>query len=126
MSQPPAMSVATRRALVGQLIAADPNLSNRSIAGQLGVSKDTIRLDIAAIRQGDPGPSPASVVSEPEASPERPELTLILDEPMRQALAVMRALRGEPDTPAANTKIVRAAIRAMADTINEHTRQDGR
>lgn len=124
MSQPPAMSVATRRALVTQLLAADPALSNRAIAGQLGVSKDTVRNDIAALRQDDSSPAPESAAPEPQQSPDGAELTLILDEPLRQALAILRAMRGEPDTPAANTRVARAAIRAVADHIDENSRRD--
>ncbi|MGI5142890.1 MULTISPECIES: hypothetical protein [unclassified Streptomyces] len=44
---------------------------------------------------------------------------LILDEPLRQALAVLRATRGQPDTEAANVRVARAAIRVVADTILE-------
>ncbi|WDO05549.1 hypothetical protein ME763_07715 [Streptomyces murinus] len=40
---------------------------------------------------------------------------LILDE-MRQALAVLRATRGAPDTAKQNEAAARAAIRAVADS----------
>ncbi|MFF0139702.1 HTH domain-containing protein [Streptomyces sp. NPDC005227] len=124
MSQPPAMTVATRRALVSQLLAADPDLSNRAIAGQLGVSKDTVRSDIAALRQDVTAPEAVVATPQPEPSPDQAELTLILDEPLRQALAILRTVRGEPDTPAANAKIARAAIRVVADSIDEDIRRD--
>lgn len=119
MSQPPAMTVATRRALVRQLIAKDPTLSTRNIAAQVGVSKDTVRGDLAAIRQEDAEASPEQAASAPEPSPDADRLVLVLDEPLRQALAVLRAAGGAPDTPEQNQRAARAAIRAMADTVLE-------
>lgn len=119
MSQPPAMTVATRRALVRQLIAKDPTLSTRTIAAQVGVSKDTVRGDLAAIRQEDAEASPGPAASAPELAPDADRLVLVVDAPLRQALAVLRDSRGRPDTHAENVTIARAAIRVMADTVLE-------
>ena len=44
---------------------------------------------------------------------------LVLYEPLRQALAVLRATRGAPDTQKQNEAVARAAIRAVADTVLE-------
>ncbi|MEV6296258.1 HTH domain-containing protein [Streptomyces sp. NPDC051896] len=101
------MTVATRRALVRQLIAQDPTLSTRNIAAQVGVSKDTVRGDLAAIRQEDAQASPEPAASLPEPSPEADRLVLVLDEPLRQALAVLRATRGAPDTQKQNAAVAR-------------------
>ncbi|MGW5430366.1 DeoR family transcriptional regulator [Streptomyces sp. NPDC004059] len=79
------MTVATRRELVRQLIAQYPTLSTRNIAAQVGVSKDTVRGDLAAIRQEDAQASPEPAASAPEPSPEADRLVLVLDEPLRQA-----------------------------------------
>jgi DeoR/GlpR family transcriptional regulator of sugar metabolism len=113
------MTVATRRALVRQLIAQDPTLSTRNIAARVGVSKDTVRGDLAAIRQEDAQASPEPAASLPEPSPEADRLVLVLDEPLRQALAVLRATRGAPDTQKQNEAVARAAVRAVADTVLE-------
>lgn len=119
MSQPPAMTVATRRTLVRQLIQQDPTLSTRNIAAQVGVSKDTIRADLAAIRREDAQHAPELAPAEPQPSPDSDRLVLVLDEPLRQALATLRASVGTPDTDKHNTAAARAAIRAMADTVLE-------
>ncbi|MEU9388301.1 helix-turn-helix domain-containing protein [Streptomyces sp. NPDC048279] len=51
------MTRADRRTLVRQL--ADEGLSQRKIAGRLGVSKDTVRRDLEnTASQGDPGDAP--------------------------------------------------------------------
>jgi hypothetical protein len=102
------MTVATRRALVRQLTEQDPTLSARKIAGQIGVGKDAIRRDLEAIRREDA-----------KAAPDADRLVLVLDEPLRQALAVLRAVRARPDTPRENVAAARAAIRAMADHFTE-------
>lgn len=121
MSQPPAMTVDVRQALVRQLIEQDPTLSARKIAGQIGVGKDTVRRDLEAIRReaaaAAPDPAPAA--------PDDDRLVLVLDEPLRQALAALRATRGQPDTPRANVAAARAAIRAMADHIADTQHQEG-
>ncbi|MFD4343431.1 DeoR family transcriptional regulator [Streptomyces coelicoflavus] len=119
MSQPPAMTVATRRALVRQLIEQDPTLSTRKIAAQVGVGKDTVRGDLQAIRQEDAAAAPKPAASAPGPAPDNGRLVLVLDEPLRQALAVLRAQRARPDTPAENVAAARAAIRALADHIAE-------
>ncbi|MGW6292465.1 hypothetical protein [Streptomyces sp. NPDC055058] len=121
MSQPPAMTADVRQALVRQLIEKDPTLSSRKIAAQLGVGKDTVLRDLEAIRQEDAAPAPEPATAAPEAAPDGDRLVLVLDEPLRQALAVLRATRRQPDTPAANVAAARAAIRALADHITEQT-----
>ncbi|MFB7596914.1 hypothetical protein [Streptomyces sp. NPDC056160] len=117
MSQPPAMTADVRRTLVRQLIEQDPTLSARKIAGQIGVGKDTVLRDLDAIRQVEAKAAPEPDAKEPEPAPEGDRLVLVLDEPLRQALAVLRATKGLPDTPGANEAAARAAIRAMADTM---------
>jgi len=80
-----------RRARVAQLLAHDPNLSARAIAAQLGVGKDTVRRDIEVIRAN----------GAPETAPPAPQddvLVLRLDEPLRRALATLRAVHNAPDT----------------------------
>jgi len=66
VSQPPAMVPAVRQALVSQLLAGDPTLSNRDIAAQLGVSKDTVRRDRAEMRQAQEKAAPETAAPEPE------------------------------------------------------------
>ncbi|GGV12111.1 hypothetical protein GCM10010260_58410 [Streptomyces filipinensis] len=44
---------------------------------------------------------------------------LVLDDPLRQALAALRATRGASDTEKQNQAVARAAIRAVADTVLE-------
>ncbi|MFJ8348959.1 hypothetical protein ACIQ9J_21885 [Streptomyces sp. NPDC094153] len=63
---------------------------------------------------GDTGKTPS-----PPDDGGRDTLVLVLDEPLRQALAVLRATRGAPDTPKQNVAVVRAAIRVTADTVRE-------
>ncbi|MEU1302809.1 helix-turn-helix domain-containing protein [Streptomyces shenzhenensis] len=105
----PQLTRTERRAKVAQLLAHDPDLSARAIAAQLGVGKDTVRRDIDAIR----------ATSTPPAPHDDQVLVLRLDEPLRQALAVLRAMRHAPDTEAHNRAAARAAIRATADAVLE-------
>jgi predicted DNA-binding transcriptional regulator YafY len=112
------MTVATRQALVRQMIKQDPTLSARKIAAQIGVSKDTVRRDLEAISRAESQAAPERAV-DPEIAPHGDRLVLVLDEPLRQALAVLRASRARPDTPRENEAAARAAIRAVADTILE-------
>ncbi|MFE2469744.1 HTH domain-containing protein [Streptomyces mirabilis] len=113
------MSVVTRRALVRQLTDGDPTLSARAIAGQIGVSKDTVRRDLDEIRREDSQAAPESPGAAPEGASDRDRLVLPLDDELRQALAVLRATRNGPDTDASNRAAARAAIRAMADIVLE-------
>ena len=129
MSQPSAMSIATRRALVRQLADGDPTLSARAIASQVGVSKDTVLRDLAETLPASSQPAPEVAVSEPQPAPQptaearagAPQgyLVLVLDEPLRQALAALRAQVGAPDTEKQNVAAARAAIRSVADTVVE-------
>ncbi|MFD4258214.1 hypothetical protein ACFWR9_11435 [Streptomyces sp. NPDC058534] len=123
MSQPPAMTADVRRTLVRQLIEKDPTLSSRKIAAQLRVGKDAILRDLEAIRQEDASSAPSPAPSAPEPSTDDGRLVLVLDEHLRQALAVLRASRARPDTPGENAAAARAAIRAMADTVTEQARR---
>lgn len=127
MSQPPAMSVTTRRALVRQLADGDPTLSARAIGKQVGVSKDTVLRDLAETQPVPSQPAPEISPPEPHPAPEpapeaqsgAPEgyLVLVVDESLRQDLAVLRAAKPHTNTEAANREAVRAAIRIMADVI---------
>ncbi|MFF3848023.1 helix-turn-helix domain-containing protein [Streptomyces sp. NPDC002328] len=126
---PPPLTIAARRAMVQELMRQEPGISARTIAGRFGVGKDTIRRDIDAIeteqRQRATETTPPASDPAPDA-PERDTLVLHLDEPLRQALAVLRATRATPDTPEHNAAAARAAIRAMADTVLEvqfHTQE---
>ena len=90
------------------MIQEEPKLSARAIAAELGVGKDTILRDLRAIGQ-----------SAPDDAPDGDTLVLVLDEPLRQALAVLRATLGGADTPEQNERAARAAIRATAQTFRE-------
>ncbi|MFF9238411.1 helix-turn-helix domain-containing protein [Streptomyces sp. NPDC014776] len=120
---PAPLTIAARRAMVEQLMRQEPGISARTIAARLGVGKDTIRRDIAEIEeeQRQRAPQPPSVQT--GGAPASDALLLVLDEPMRQALAVLRATRGAPDTQEQNVAAARAAIRAMADTVMELRQQ---
>ncbi|MFD1656972.1 HTH domain-containing protein [Streptomyces caeni] len=126
---PAPLTIAARRAMVEQLRRQEPSLSARKIADRLGVGKDTILRDLAEIATEQRQPAPAPGAAGPNPAPDGDRLVLVLDEPLRQALAVLRANVGTPDTPAANTRAARAAIRAMADTVLEaqqHNQKGGR
>jgi hypothetical protein len=126
------MTVVTRRALVRQLVDNDPTLSQRAIAAQLGVSKDTVRRDLEELSRTQSQTAPEPAVAEPQTAPEdTPQmppsappgyLLLELDEPLRQALAALRARIGAPDTERQNVAAARAAIRSVADTVLEEQR----
>jgi hypothetical protein len=136
MSQTPAMTVVTRRALVRQLVDNDPTLSQRAIAAQLGVSKDTVRRDLEELSRTQSQTAPVPAVAEPQAAPEATGQTppvappgyllLQLDEPLRQALAALRATIGAADTHEQNVKAARAAIRSVADTVIEEQQEGSR
>ena len=72
MSQPPAMSIATRRALVRQITDGDPTLSARAIAAQVGVSKDTVRRDLAEMRLAQSQTARGQAAVEPYPTPDAP------------------------------------------------------
>lgn len=119
MSQPPAMTTDVRRTLVRQLIEQNPKLSARKMATQLGVGKDTVLRDLEAIRREDAATEPEPAPAAPEPATDDDRLVLVLDEPLRQALAVLRATRARPDNPGENVAAARGAIRAMADIVLE-------
>ncbi|MGW1001773.1 hypothetical protein [Streptomyces sp. NPDC002520] len=120
MSQPPAMTVATRRALVRQLRADDPTLSARKIAGQVGVGKDTILRDLEAISQEDAQAAPEPDAVEPEGAPDAPDgapadappdadrLTVALDDQLRTGLTVLAHAGHTPEDA------VRLAVAVLA------------
>ncbi|MGV4984539.1 HTH domain-containing protein [Streptomyces sp. NRAIS4] len=116
---PAPLTIAARRAMVEELLRQEPGISQRTIAARLGVGKDTVRRDIDAIEAEQSQGVPEEPAAEPEPAPEADRLVLILDEPLRQALAVLRATRGAPDTQKQNEAVARAAIRAVADTVLE-------
>lgn len=116
---PAPLTMAARRAMVEQLLRQEPGISARKIAGRLGAGKDTILRDIDAIEAEQRQRTPEQPAAEPERAPEDDRLVLILDEPLRQALAVLRATRGVPDTERQNVAVARAAICAVADTFFE-------
>lgn len=123
---PAPLNMAARRAMVDELRRQEPDISARKIADRLGVGKDTILRDIAEIeteqRQRAAEVAAAAAPAEPPPPPAAPEndtIVIRLDEPMRQALATLRATVGSPDTPTANVRAARAAIHAMADHFAE-------
>ncbi|MEW2250419.1 helix-turn-helix domain-containing protein [Streptomyces sp. NPDC006975] len=120
---PAPLTIAARRAMVEQLMRQEPGISARTIAVRLGVGKDTIRRDIAEIEEEQRQRAPQPPATQPSGAPASGALLLVLDEPMRQALAVLRATRGAPDTQEQNVAAARAAIRAMADTVIELRQQ---
>jgi len=114
---PAPLTIAARRAMVEQLQRQEPGISARTIAARLGVGKDTIRRDIDAIeaeqRQRAPQQPPAALAPAPHVD----RLVLVVDEPLRQALAVLRATQARPDTARDNEAVVRTAVLVMADTV---------
>lgn len=126
MNMPAPLNMTARRAMVAELRRQEPDISARTIAARLGVSKDTVLRDIAESdtdqRQRAAEAEPVSPDSAPPSTADAPEddtLVIRLDEPMRQALAVLRAQVGAPDTPGQNRAAARAAIRSVADTVLE-------
>ncbi|MFK0172630.1 helix-turn-helix domain-containing protein [Streptomyces sp. NPDC090306] len=113
-------------------------LSLRDIGERLGVSKDTVARDIRAAkldeakRQTDMSRDTAGPVDETTApadetgeTPARPGwqdgdvLVIRLDEPMREALATIRAAKGQPDGEVYNVAAARGAIRALANQYRD-------
>ncbi|REE62149.1 Homeodomain-like domain-containing protein [Streptomyces sp. 3212.3] len=108
-----ALSRATRQIVVAHL--ASCGMSQTDIATELGISRDTVRRDI---NEAPPAPA-ADAASDAQAVD---TLVLPLDTPLREALAVLRSVQGGADTEAQNRAVVRAAVRATADTITEARR----
>lgn len=130
---PAPLTIAARRAMVEELRRQEPDISARKIAARLGVGKDAILRDIDVIeteqRQRATAVASTAAPTAPGPAPQGDTVVLRLDEPLRQALAVLRATRGAADTPAQNTAAARAAIRAMADTViavQQDAREAGR
>ncbi|SMF86445.1 HTH domain-containing protein [Streptomyces sp. Amel2xC10] len=123
---PAPLTIAARRAMVEELRRQEPGISSRKIAARLGVGKDTIIRDIDEIKTAQRQRAAEAAAAAQESAPPAPEtvrqgdtVVLHLDEPMRQALAVLRAKTGSPDTPAHNQAVARAAIRSVADSLAE-------
>ncbi|MHC3474672.1 helix-turn-helix domain-containing protein [Streptomyces sp. 7R007] len=116
---PAPLTIAARRAMVEELMRQEPGISARSIAARLGVGKDTIRRDLDAIEAEQRQRAVQASQPAPDTAPDGDRLVLVLDEPMRQALAALRDTVGAPDTPEQNIKAARAAIRSVADTVIE-------
>lgn len=114
---PAPLTIAARRAMVEQLQRQEPGISARTIAARLGVGKDTIRRDIDAIEAAQRQRAPQQQAAAPEPAPEPDRLVLVVDEPLRQALAVLRATRARPDILRDNVAVARTAICGMADTV---------
>ncbi|MFJ2719401.1 helix-turn-helix domain-containing protein [Streptomyces sp. NPDC087437] len=143
--EPPTREVDVARRQAEALRLSREKLSLREIGERLGVSKDTARRDIRAAlsdevkaaeatsqetpRDGaETSQAPTGDTGETPAASDgggRDTLVLVLDEPLRQALAVLRATRGRPDTPAVNAAVTRAAIRATAATVLEAQQNQG-
>lgn len=141
---PEPLTGAQRRAEALRL-SRDEGLSLRDIGKRLGISKDAASRDIKAAKLEEAQAAQAAAetvrdsaetsqettdgADETPAAPDdgdRDTLVLVLDEPLRQALAVLRSTRGGPDTPEQNQRAARAAIRAMADTVldmRQHTQE---
>ncbi|MCX3059570.1 HTH domain-containing protein [Streptomyces beihaiensis] len=116
---PAPLTIAARRAMVEELLRQEPALSARNIAARLGVGKDTVRRDIDAIETEKRQRTPQRPTAEPERAPDTDRITLVLDARLRQALAVLRATRGLPDTRQVNAVAARTAILSMASIVLE-------
>ena len=101
-----ALSRETRRLVVAHL--AERGMNQAKIADELGISRDTVRRDIA-----EAPPAAVPVAADVDT------LVLRLDEPLRRSLAVLRAVRGGDDTTTQNVAVVRAAVRATADAVTD-------
>ncbi|EPD62400.1 helix-turn-helix domain-containing protein [Streptomyces sp. HGB0020] len=103
-----AMSRATRQIVVAHLAAR--GMTQQKIADELRISRDTVRRDVAE------APAAAADPATPDAA-DVATLVLPLDEPLRQALTVLRSVHDGPDTTGQNVAAARAAIRATADAV---------
>ncbi|MGW1039876.1 hypothetical protein [Streptomyces sp. NPDC002547] len=119
------------RATVRQLAAT--GASNRAIARQLGIHHKTVARARGATDEAPSAtvapatPAPASATEAPPAPPAAPTgelLVLTIDEPLRQALATLRATSGATNTVAHNQAVARAAIRLMADSVSARRQED--
>ncbi|MDG9728631.1 hypothetical protein [Streptomyces sp. DH41] len=86
----------------------------------LGVGKDTIRHDLAAIRRKGAAIAPELVATEPQEALWTTACFLVLDEPLLQARAVLRVGRASPNASRESATVTRAAIRIVAATVAEH------
>lgn len=105
-----AMSREVRRIIVAHL--TERGMDPAKIAAELGVSRETVRRDLH-----NPPPSAPAAAGSDVADAEA--LVLRLDEPLRESLAVLRAVCNGADTVAQHVAAARAAIHATADTIRE-------
>ncbi|MGC9543598.1 helix-turn-helix domain-containing protein [Streptomyces sp. UG1] len=98
------MSRATRRIVVAHL--ADRGMNPAQIASELGVSRDTVRRDLAET------PPPAPAAAPDPAAPAAAGLLLPESTQLRQDVAVLTAqFRGEPED------VARFAIHQLAQHI---------
>ena len=72
---PTPLTIAARRAMVKELVRREPDISARNIAGRLGVGKDTILRDIAAIEAEERQPAPQAPAAAPEPAPDASQET---------------------------------------------------
>ncbi|MEU1303335.1 HTH domain-containing protein [Streptomyces shenzhenensis] len=103
------LSLELRQVLVRHL--TDRNMSAAEVATELGVSAQTVRRDLHTVESASRVDIDTTVAGD--------VLLLRLDQPMREALAVLRSTRQAPDTEAHNRAAARAAIRATADAVTD-------
>jgi predicted transcriptional regulator len=107
------LSRGTRQIVVAHL--TEHGMKPPEIAAELGVSPETVRRDL----HNAPPPTVAQNGHNVAAGEDGPTLLLRLDAPLREALAVLRAVHNGPDTEEQNRAAARGAIRAMADHFRE-------
>ncbi|MCI3277500.1 helix-turn-helix domain-containing protein [Streptomyces cylindrosporus] len=89
---PAPLTIAARRAMVEELLRQEPGISARTIAARLGVGKDTIRRDLAAIEAAQRQAASEPAAKEPDPAPDAPAPNAVsaprdpLDEPLRRWL----------------------------------------
>ncbi|MFI5973547.1 helix-turn-helix domain-containing protein [Streptomyces sp. NPDC051452] len=135
---PPSEPLDVARRRIEALRLSRESLSLREIGDRLGVSKDTVRRDIAAAEREEAEAAEETARDTGETSDgsdetppapgdgDRDTLVLVLDEPLRQALTVLRGVRGAADDPKQNVAVARAAIRSLADHFEDQRNRGGR
>ena len=109
---PTPLEMTARRAMVAELRRQEPDISARKIASRLGVGKDAILRDLAAIQaeqsQAAPPPTVLRAVSEPGTPDSAPHsapgtpaddelLTVACSDQLREDLAVLAQAGHTPD-----------------------------
>ncbi|WAZ27031.1 HTH domain-containing protein [Streptomyces cinnabarinus] len=121
---PAPLTITARRAMVEELMRQEPGISARKIAARLGVSKDTIRRDLAEIETAQRQPTPEQQAPQPEPEPDAPAAETDhaprdpLDEPLRkwltpEARADLALLQETGHSPG---YALRRALEVLADT----------